>query len=102
MLDSVEPLAVRVIGLNRPCSLLELKRPPVMMLFGFRRSPSYLVMRLIVNVQMQMQDLPILLHVDRAVVIIVVLVVVVRLVTSVVERRPVHVGVTSTRGGLLP
>jgi hypothetical protein len=73
-----------------------------MMLFGSHLSPSYLVMRLVVNVQIQMQDLPILLHVDRTVVVVVVLVVVVRLVTAVVERRPIHVGVTSCRSGLLP
>jgi len=60
-------------------------------------------MRLIVTVRNQMQDLPILLYVDRTVVVIVVLVaVVVRLVTAIVERGPIHAGVTTGRGGLLP
>jgi hypothetical protein len=61
------------------------------------------MIRLIVTVRNQMQDLPILLYVDRTVVVIVVLVaVVVRLVTAVVERRPIHAGVTAGRGGFLP
>lgn len=71
-------------------------------LTGFQRSPAYLVMRLGVKVKSQMQNLPILLHVDRTVVVVVVLVVVIRLGTSVVERRPVHIGVTATRSRLLP
>ena len=73
-----------------------------MILIGFPRSPFYLVMRLIVNMKLQMRDLPVLLHVDGTVVIIVVLTVVVRLVNSVVVRRPVHVRVITTGGRLLP
>lgn len=61
------------------------------------------MMRLVVTVRNQMQDLPILLYVDRAVVVIVVLIAVaVRLVAAIVERRPIHAGVTASRGGLLP
>ena len=74
-----------------------------MILLGSRRSTSYLMMRLIVIARIQMQNLPIFLYVDRTVVVIVVLIaVVVRLVAAVVERRPIHAGVTSGRGGLLP
>jgi hypothetical protein len=69
---------------------------------GLRRSPAYLVMRLIVNVKAQMQDLPILLHVDGTVVVIIVLGVVVRLVTSIVVRRRVRIRVDTTGGGLVP
>lgn len=47
----------------------------------------------------QKQDLPIFLHVDRTVVVIVVLgAVVVRLTTAIVERRPIHAGITTGRG----
>ena len=60
------------------------------------------MMRLIVNVKPQMQDLPVLLHVDGTVVVIIVLGVVVRLVTSIVVRRPVRVRVDATGSGLLP
>lgn len=101
MLDSIESLAIRDRW-SQLSSLPQLERRVVKMLIGFRRSRPYLVMRLGANLENQMQDLPILLHVDRTVVVVVVLVVVVRLGTSVVERRPVHVGVTTTRSRLLP
>lgn len=50
----------------------------------FDRSPLYLVMRLVMNTKHQVIDLPIFLHVDRAVVIIIVLGIVKRLDSSVV------------------
>lgn len=71
------------------------------MLVGFCKSLSYLVMRLIVNMKLQTRDLPVLFYVDGTVVIVVILAVVVRLVTSVVVRRPVHVRVVSAGDRLL-
>lgn len=50
----------------------------------------------------QMQNLPVLLHIDGTIVVIVVVGVGVRLVTSIVVRRRVHVGIVTSCSRLLP
>lgn len=62
----------------------------------------YLMMRVTVYAKDQMQDLPVFLYIDGAVVVIILLAVVVRLVASVVVRRPAHVRVITTDSRLLP
>ena len=96
-------LQSRTSGVKKDVSSsLGFKKSFLVILAGLRWSPTHLVMRPTLNTASQMQDLPVLFHIDGTVVVVVVLRIVVRLVTAVVECRSGHVCVNTTGSGLLP
>ncbi len=72
------------------------------MFAGYCKYPLTRMMRLVCIDEDRMQNLPVFLHVDGPIVIIIILGVIVRLVSSIVVRRAIHVRVVTTGRRLLP